>query len=348
MRRKFRLAKQFLIIEQDYAGDCIQGKRNYQEDDFGFDNSKPFDFLMILADGMGGHKGGAEASICAIKTFMDTYGLATGTVAARLQQALEQSNHQLALEIQKNPTLKGMGCTLAGVAFNGEQIQWISVGDSPLWLYSVGRLSRLNADHSMKPILQKKVRSGELTPEEAATHPDRNMLRSALTGADIELIDQSPAPLELYPGDRILLASDGIFTLSEAEIGSILDKSLPAKALVKQMLDAVEDKNKPSQDNTTALIIEIPNELETVTKKTNSMRWQTGALLLLLLVLIILWARVNFWGTESVIEPQKQADTAITEIQVIIKNNNIKQESTELPVDGEKQKQQTVEPRDKQ
>jgi serine/threonine protein phosphatase PrpC len=96
---------------------------------------------------------------------------------------------------------------------------------------------------------------GELTPDEAGMHPDRNMLRSALVGANIEMIDQSSAPLE--PGDRILLASDGILSLSETEIANILDQPLSAKALVKKLLGAVENKGKQYQDNTTALVVKM-------------------------------------------------------------------------------------------
>lgn len=255
------MARQFLTINKEYAGDRIQGERNYQEDDFGFDNSQPNDFFMVLADGMGGHQGGEIASRCAIEAFMDAYHAVSGTtVAERLLQGLRQTNRQLALEVQSNPKLRGMGCTLVGVAItNGEQLEWISVGDSPLWLYSRGRLHRLNADHSMKPVLQELVERGELTPEEAARHPKRNMLRAAIMGTQIDLIDKSsaPEPLELLPGERLLLASDGILTLSEAEIANILGKSLPAKDLVDNLLAAVEKKGKRAQDNTTVLVVEI-------------------------------------------------------------------------------------------
>jgi len=250
------LAKQFLIDNEEFAGERIQGKRHYQEDDFGFDNSQPQDFLMVLADGMGGHKGGAFASDCVIKTVMYGYHAVSGRVADRLQQILQKTNEQLALEVQSRPKLKGMGCTLVAAAISDVQIEWISVGDSPLWLYKkAGDLVRLNADHSMKPILQELVHLGELMPEELATHPDRNMLRAAIVGGKIDLIDQSSAPLEA--GDRILLASDGILTLSETEIANILAKPLSAKALVKKLLVAVEKKGKRNQDNTTALVVKL-------------------------------------------------------------------------------------------
>ncbi len=295
MWRTFRLARQFLTLNKEYAGIRIQGGRNYQEDDFGFDNSKPNDFLMILADGMGGHKGGAHASHCAVKTFMDAYQEIQGSVTKRLRKALKKANQQLALDTKLYPELEGMGCTLVGVALpHCDRLEWISVGDSPLWLYNAGQLYRLNEDHSMKPLLEEQVRCGELTPEEAANHLDRNMLRSALTGTDIEMVHQSS--VEVFPGDKILLASDGILTLSELEITKILQTDGSAKKIVKALLSAVEKKGKRYQDNTTALVVEIPNELEAEANKKkpkNPWRWQTSILLLLFILLLTLWISVR-------------------------------------------------------
>jgi serine/threonine protein phosphatase PrpC len=291
------LARQFLTLNKEYAGIRIQGGRNYQEDDFGFDNSKPNDFLMILADGMGGHKGGAHASHCAVKTFMDAYHDIQGSVTKRLRKALKKANQQLALDTKLYPELEGMGCTLVGVALlDCDRLEWISVGDSPLWLYNADQLYRLNEDHSMKPLLEEQVRCGELTPEEAANHLDRNMLRSALTGTDIEMVHQSS--VEVFPGDKILLASDGILTLSELEITKILQTDGSAKKIVKALLSAVEKKGKQYQDNTTALVVEIPNELEAEANKKkpkNPWRWQTSIILLLLFILLLtLWISVRW------------------------------------------------------
>ena len=341
MWRTFRLARQFLIRNKEYAGIRIQGGRDYQEDDFGFDNSRPNDFLMILADGMGGHQGGAHASHCVVKTFMNSYHSAKGSVAKRLRRALRKADQQLALEAKDKPKLDGMGCTLVGVAISDEQLDWISVGDSPLWLYNADRLYRLNADHSMKPLLEEQVRNGELTPDEAATHSDRNMLRSAITGTEIELVDQPSEPLELYSGDRLLLASDGILTLSEDEIGQILQKDLSAKKLVKELLGAVEGKGKRYQDNTTALVVVIPDELEAAKKQSKSWRWQTSVLLLLLILNLMLWASVQWrvvdlpelvggfsqvWATDA---PEEPEDPASPERQGAEKSDSEESDSQE-------------------
>jgi protein phosphatase len=250
----------FLEPDKHYAGQRIQGKRNYQEDDFGFDNQIPSDFIMMVADGLGGHQGGAHASHCVVQSFLKHYRTSSGTVAQRLQKALEQANLQLAKDAEDNSKLYGMGCTLVAVVFHDHQIEWISVGDSPLWLYDsqVDQLHRLNLDHSMKVLLQERVHRGELTPAEAERHPERNLLFSALTaGNPIELVDTSPEPLTLLEGDRILLASDGIFTLSDEEIANILRGDLTAQQFVDELLMAVEAKNQRNQDNTTVLVVKI-------------------------------------------------------------------------------------------
>ena len=288
-----KMNQQFLQINQHYAGKNIQGKRNYQEDDFGFDNSKPAGLLITLADGMGGHKGGATASSCTIQTFMRTYRAMSGKVAVCLGQSLQQANQQLVLETNKQPALAGMGCTFVGVVIKAGQLEWISIGDSPLWVYRAGRLYRLNADHSMKPILQEQVRRGDLTPKAAETHWNRNMLRSALTGTRLDLVDQSHEPFRLCSGDRVLLASDGIFTLSDLEISKILAQPLSAKKTVDLLLKAVQDKAKPTQDNTTALVVKIPNEVKAIP---SASRRQTKILLpvaILIVLSLIFWAHLR-------------------------------------------------------
>ena len=254
------MAEQSLLINKHYAGQYIQGQRNYQEDDFSFDNSQPEDFLMVVADGLGGHQGGAYASRCAVQTFTKQYRTALGSVAQRLQSALKQTNQQLAVEAKDQPELLGMGCTLVGVALQAGYLEWISVGDSPLWLYdrTIRQLYRLNFDHSIKPILQEQLQRGLLTLEEVESHPERNMLFSAVTGDSLSLIDQSPEPLQMRPGDCVLLASDGIFTLSEAEMSHILQKDLPAQELVQELLQAVDNKKRSNQDNTTVLVVKLP------------------------------------------------------------------------------------------
>jgi PPM family protein phosphatase len=282
-------------LNKHYFGQRNQGRRSYQEDDFGFDSSHNDDFLMVIADGMGGYEGGAVASERAIQAFMDNYYVASGDTGQRLQHSLTKANQQLALEKQSNPILKNMGCTLVAVAINAQSMEWISVGDSPLWLLREERLYRLNADHSVKPELQKQVDAGILTAEQMKTHPERNMLRSALIGYEIEFIDQ--AQISLHSNDKILLASDGILSLTTDEIKSILSTANNAKQAVTDLLNAVENKAIKNQDNTTALVVYVPNKqffpLLDKLNKLDKHDWYSVILLTTLLAHLLLWIAVQ-------------------------------------------------------
>ena len=95
-----------------------------------------------------------------------------------------------------------------------------------------------------------------MTAEEAAQDPRRNLLNSAVMGDDIELIDVSPQPVAVKKGDRLLLASDGLLTLSEPEIAAILEKTqdAPLEDSVAALIQAVEAAEHPYQDNVTVLL----------------------------------------------------------------------------------------------
>ena len=246
------------------AGDQTAGTRAYQEDDFrivGFPGGDPdgCDLLLVLADGMGGHRGGAQASRAAISAFVDTFGQAGGGVATRLRVSLDAANAAVGQYAADQPHYAGMGCTLvACVVTDGAAAHWISVGDSPLWRLRAGGdggLDRLNADHSMRPVFEDLVRLGRMTDEEVdggAAH----QLRSAVTGEALHLVDEAAPPVRLEVGDRIVLASDGLETLPETEIRRLCAGRRPSDAIVSDLLAAVEAEGRRSQDNTTVVVYE--------------------------------------------------------------------------------------------
>src|SRR5688500_4847696 len=107
-----------------------------------------------------------------------------------------------------------MGCTLVAAAFLDSGLVWVSGGDSPPLRLREGELMQLNADHSMAPLIAMRVDAGEMSEEEAARHPQRNALRSALIGEPIPHTDVRETPVRLKAGDKFVLASDGLQTLS--------------------------------------------------------------------------------------------------------------------------------------
>lgn len=214
--------------------------------------------VAALADGMGGHVGGQIASRTAVSAFKSCFKrLGALPSPERLYQALISANQALADKRQTNPGLHGMGCTFIGAAFENASLHWVSVGDSLIYRYSNGQLTRLNADHSMAPELDRMAARNELTPEQAQNHPMRQALRSAVTGDELKLIDHSPDPYPFERGDWILLASDGIETLSVASLKIALETAShqPAQALAEHIIAMVEAAENPRQDNATVLTV---------------------------------------------------------------------------------------------
>lgn len=238
---------------------AAQGSRSRQEDDYGVFELPPEleagDLLLVLADGMGGEQAGARASALAVRGFVDAYDTASATaIPERLEQTLARVNERMARDAASDPYgLHGMGCTLLAVVLTKEGLYWISVGDSPLWLWRRGRLHRLNQDHAYRSILAQQVTMGEISAAEAAHHPDRNALISAVTGADLELVDLSRQAYPLKPNDQVLLASDGLLTLNEKEIAAVLSRARAESRPCERLLAAVAEHRNLHQDNVTVL-----------------------------------------------------------------------------------------------
>jgi PPM family protein phosphatase len=218
--------------------------------------------LAVLADGMGGHVGGQRASTVACDAFLTHFTASETTgddLRARLEAASEHSNGLIAQETARKPELKGMGCTLVGVYLQGDDLHWVSVGDSILCLYrkAHGQIFRLNEDHSMAPVLRQAVTLGELSEDEARNHPHRNALRSALTGGRISLRDAQAGAIEL--GDCIVVASDGLLTLASDEIKHAIEVNLPfgPQRVAQALIDATKAKGRPDQDNTSVVVIDL-------------------------------------------------------------------------------------------
>jgi protein phosphatase len=233
-----------------------QGARNYQEDAAGV-RGHAGGLTAVLADGMGGHAGGAEASELASVTFLEAFAAAEGEVRARLAAALEQADAAIRARAGEDRRLAGMGCTLIGAELGPGRLEWVSVGDSPLYLVRRGELVRLNEDHSLAPEIDKLAETGRISWDAARSDPLRHVLRSALTGTEIEMIDRPETPLALEPGDVVILASDGIHTVSEDEIARIAGTGAAPDAIADALLAAVAAERDPYQDNTTVVVVRV-------------------------------------------------------------------------------------------
>ena len=254
-----------MIAEKDFAGRQLLGVRPVQEDAYAFSEianaeGKIEGILLVAADGMGGHSAGERASDLAVKTFVDAFHATPRSVRDRLSKSLAAADDAIRKELQRDPGLEGMGCTVVAVTMTAAGVEWISVGDSPLYLLRGSTLKRLNEDHSLRPVLQELAeREGRPVDDHHPT-ASGNILRSALTGDEIEMIDQSPEPLHLQRGDLILAATDGIHSLNEGEIVATCADSeeIEAAVLANGLVQAIENAANPKQDNVTIAVLKVP------------------------------------------------------------------------------------------
>ncbi len=253
-------------MEQWTAGDQIQGDRDYQEDEFAItlltgESSDGDRLLLVLADGMGGHAGGKVASQTVVQAFWDGFRQPAANIAANLNAGVRAANEAVRARQQADPALYEMGATLVAALIQDGHLYWASVGDSLLWVFRNGRLTRLNADHSMRPLLLDLVELGRMTEEEVLHDPRVHQLRSAIVGEDIPLLDIAANGYSLETDDVVLLASDGLETLPEAEMEALLTQhGNNAQALVRALLEAVAEVGKAHQDNTTVLAYRVGDD----------------------------------------------------------------------------------------
>ncbi len=260
------------MLRFHHATRASQGARRYQEDaaavwsggekraDSTADDGLAL--IAVLADGMGGHIGGALASRTICATFLNAIALGAGLVPERLEAALSAANGAVAERVAENAELAGMGATLVGVAFSANGVQWVSVGDSPLYLIRRGEIARLNEDHSLAPMLDRMVADGRLSAEQAKNDPRRHYLRAAVSGEELDLIDISRRPLVLEDGDTILVASDGIHTLDDEAIARLVTEHLPEgpDATAAALIRSVDRAGDDFQDNTTVVVVAVEDE----------------------------------------------------------------------------------------
>jgi protein phosphatase len=240
----------------------LTGAREQQEDTMAIhapvadSGARAGEVLLVLADGMGGHSYGEVASRLVTDSFCAAYAQSPLEIPAALRSSLDMANEALAEAVAHEPSQLGMGSTLVCCVIKAARLYWISVGDSPLWLYRDRLLQRLNADHSMAPLLDDMVRTGLMNREAARVDPRRNQLRSAVTGRAVALVDLCATPLQLQAGDLVVLGSDGVETLPEDELAGLLqDADTPAlDVLAGNVLAGIEAAAARNQDNASLIL----------------------------------------------------------------------------------------------
>jgi len=179
----------------------------------------PFGDLFVVADGVGGYKGGAQAAQSTVEGFVDFLS-SHGNLELRdaLQQAVRHISAGLLQRSTSDQSFRGMGSTVVLCIIRGNRATYAHAGDSRAYLVRGGHLRQLTRDHS---VMERLVSQGMLAPAEARQHPDASVLTRALgQSADISL---DIGELELLPNDCLLLCSDGLWGYAqESEIEAVV------------------------------------------------------------------------------------------------------------------------------
>ncbi len=225
--------------------------RPENQDAFGEWEAEDGSRLFVVADGMGGHRGGGIASRLAVATIGEEFLHSVGGPLSRLRRAFELANECVYRQSIEEEELSGMGTTAVVLLVAVEGSAWIGhVGDSRAYLQRGEEMRPITRDHS---VVAELVRSGQLTPEQALTDPRRNqILRAIGTDPSVE-VEVNEFQLETH--DRLLLCTDGLSgVLSDLEMGEVLGTDTTAEA-VRKLVDAANLRGGP--DNITAVAVHV-------------------------------------------------------------------------------------------
>lgn len=243
------------------------GRRKYQEDALITDFALGADLgLVVLSDGMGGHAAGDVASKIAVTEVFSELKLQSGDIDRFeaqaphiLRDAARAANDCIGRHSKANTETSGMGATLLALSFVRDKLYWVSVGDSPLFMFKNGVLVRINADHSMAPQIDLMVALGQMSEADALHHPDRNCLTSVLCGVPIAKIDCPREPTGLAAGEIFIAASDGLQFLGDAEIQEVVRKNQKKTCaeIAAALVHELDKLGHPEQDNTALAVVRV-------------------------------------------------------------------------------------------
>ncbi len=258
--------------------------RSNNEDSFGYWEPEDHKLFLrkgrvaVVADGMGGYEGGQEASRLAVETLLAAYRDFPGDDPQQaLVEALQTAHEQIRQYSFAHPELRGMGttCTAAAIVSsasregalrdahgrakvassaddNYDELYYVHVGDTRLYLIRDGQITRVTHDHSY---VERLLEAGMISPEEAEHHPQRNILTAAL-GTNPDLTMDSPGhPVPLRPEDVLLICSDGLWgQVRDAELLHAVQNKSAEKA-GRELIQLARERGGP--DNITVEILRL-------------------------------------------------------------------------------------------
>lgn len=207
--------------------------------------------IFVVADGMGGHIAGDVASSTAVEAIAGELASADVGDPDSLAALVKKANAAVWEKTQSDPSLRGMGTTCTLMMVQNSTAHLAHVGDSRAYLLRAGELSQLTDDHTL---VWRMVQEGRLSPNEAEHHPQRNIITRALgLDADVEVDILS---FDLVPGDRLLLCSDGLPSMVDAErIGQTLAESNEPQRAADALVELANRAG--GEDNITVMVLDL-------------------------------------------------------------------------------------------
>ena len=213
--------------------------------------------LIVLADGMGGHRAGHIASEMTATdlgaSWVDTQLNTLNDVREWMVAVLEEENKKI-YQLGQTDEYKGMGTTLEAIVIIDQQMIYAHVGDSRIGLLRNGEYQQLTSDHSLVGAL---VRAGQLSEEEARLHPQKNIITQSI--GQHQPVEADIAIKTLEPGDYVLINSDGLTNMvSKEDIRDILSSEVPLENMAESLIRFAN--NAGGTDNITVALLRLPEE----------------------------------------------------------------------------------------
>lgn len=216
------------------------------------DNFLVGDSVYAVADGMGGHLAGEVASELALEPVSDLDGRVFADAEEALmslRQAVVSANARVARKAADDPQLRGMGTTLTASLVEGRRLHIAHVGDSRAYLLRRGTLEQVTNDHTL---VQHLINEGQITKEEAATHPQRSIITRAI-GVSLQ-VDVDAFTIDLEQGDTLLLCSDGLTgVVSDARLAETLKRFPDLGEATETLISMANEGGGP--DNITVVLL---------------------------------------------------------------------------------------------
>lgn len=207
--------------------------------------------LFIVADGMAGHNAAITASQLAVDTIREVYYQdPSDDPVAALVHAIQSAHQQIQQKAAQDEAMKDMGTTAVAAVLRGDTLYGANVGDSRAYVVRNGQARQLSVDHS---VVAEKVRKGEITDEEARTHPERNKIYRCLGYQEIAEADTFTEPVQ--NGDYIVLCTDGLtYRVYDREIAATVEQYGPEESTALLIAMANE---RGGDDNVSALVVRV-------------------------------------------------------------------------------------------